>query len=220
MVKPRQKSELLSNIEDLWQEAAAKSAEHKTIDAQSTFQRISALMEEAVTTAHLAANDAETSRQMAQPQEIPSQEIPSQDITPQEITSQEITSQDITSQDNAAQDIAPQDDTFAALGHLVEEAAENAATTAPDQPFEQVKSRMDDVAQLKPPQADSFNSDTPEYAFGNAFTNLVRHVVRDYIHKEVEGVIRNAIKSELDAHFSTDTTVEPGSDDGHDDGTK
>lgn len=204
MVSPRQKSELLSNIEDLWLEAAAQSAEAEAPEApqaennlaedpQTTFQRISMLMETAMTTA--AANDmdeASTENMQTAPAE------------------------------QSAPDHQSEDDTIiTALAGLVEEAVETAPTPPSDQDipsFEQVKSQIDDVSQLKPPQADSYNSNSPEYAFGNAFTNLVRHVVRDYIHNEVEGVIRNAIKSELDAHFSKvkNTSSSPQGDDHND----
>ena len=188
MVSPRQKSELLSNIEDLWHEAAAHSAESSTNEAQSTYHRISSLMQDAMNSSSVAANDRE----------------PADEIMP--IMPEEAPDQDDQS-------------TIDALAAMVDEAAETAnpimaePSAQPEETFEQVKSRMDDVAQLKPPQGDSYNSSSPEYAFGNAFTNLVRHVVRDYIHNEVESVIRNAIKSELDAHFNNNKTAQNSKDD-------
>ena len=166
MVASRPKSELLNNIELLWNEASMQSEDHAHQNATSTFQRINLLMQDALTVEQ-AANDA------------------------------------------VAPDPDPSlDDDIDALAALVQDAAapedtpNSAAMAAQPMPFEQVKSQMEDVSRLKPPQEDSYNISSVEYDFGQAFTNLVRHVVRDYIHNEVETVIRNAISSELNAHFS------------------
>ena len=164
MNTPRQKSELLSNIEMLW-----KDAEHSADDqARTTFQRISDLMQDAMAT-EIVANDAAP--------------FPAQ-------------------QNDGALGSPHQDETIDTLAAMVQDAASNAPEMANTPPsFEEVRTSMDSVSQIKPPREDSFNAGTPEYAFGAAFSDLVRHVVRDYIHNEVEGVIKNAIKSELDAHF-------------------
>ena len=211
LVAPRQKSELLSNIEDLWHEAAAHSAESNNNEAQSTFQRISSLMQDAMNSSSDAANDKIAVDVMAP-------------ASPKEIT-EESSEEPLKAIDDAiSEELAEQDDqsTIDALAEMVGIAADAPAhhpaetSAQEEETFEQIKSRMDDVAQLKPPQGDSYNSASPEYAFGNAFTNLVRHVVRDYIHNEVESVIRNAIKSELDAHFNTTQNSE--NDDENNDG--
>lgn len=175
----RQKSDLLTNIEMLWQ-----NAEHSADDqAKSTFNRITDLMQDAMAT-QIVANDAYPQNNPA-PNDAPN-----------------------TSQ--TAEQATAHDDQISALAALVDKAGHD-QNDAHDYPiaseppsFDDAKARMDSVAQLKPPHQDSFKSDTPEYAFGAAFTDLVRHVVRDYIHNEVEGVIKNAIKSELDNHFKGD----------------
>ena len=169
MNTPRQKSELLSNIEMLW-----KDAEHSADDqAKTTFQRITNLMQDAVAS-EIVAND-----------------------------------QSPLPEDTNLQAAHENDATIDTLAALVEDAAENTTEmTTPPPSFEDVRSGMDNIARTKPPHQGSFNSGSPEYAFGAAFSDLVRHVVRDYISTEVEGVIKNAIKSELDAHFKGSTQPE------------
>ena len=187
IVAQRQKSELLNNIELLWQEASMQSHDSNDDQAQSTFQRINALMHDALSV-EKAANDA-----------LPQPHKPShnQAQTPVAIF------------DNAIDDHADLNETetdISALAELVHEASDktDSASLPPEiVPFEDVKAQMDDVSRLKPPQEDNSKISSVEYDFGQAFTNLVRHVVRDYIHNEVEQVIRNAIKSELDAHFTS-----------------
>ena len=181
MNTPRQKSDLLTNIEMLW-----KDAEHSADDqAKSTFQRISDLMQDAMAT-EIVANDREPAINMASPTATPSHDV--EDID--------------------------------ALAAMVEVAAEQSSEmTTPPPSFDEVRTNMDSVAQIKPPREDSFNSGTPEYAFGAAFSDLVRHVVRDYISNEVEGVIKNAIKSELDAHFKAKPDQDPTHQDDESDKT-
>ena len=175
MNTPRHKSDLLTNIEMLWQDA-----EHSADDqAKSTFNRISELMQDAMAT-QIVANDA-----------VPS---PHADATPA----------------SSPEQPSEHDAQISALAALVDTASHadtngQPSPSASSQPsFDETKARMESVSQLKPPHQDSFNSNTPEYAFGAAFTDLVRHVVRDYIHNEVEDVIKNAIRSELDSHFKGD----------------
>ena len=170
---PRQKSELLSNIEMLWKDAELSADDQ----AKTTFQRITNLMQDAVAS-EIVAND-----------------------------------QAPIIQDTNAQTAHADDATIDTLAALVEDAAENTAEmTTPPPSFDDVRSGMDNIARAKPPHQDSFNSGSPEYAFGAAFSDLVRHVVRDYISTEVEGVIKNAIKSELDAHFKGDAPKDDESD--------
>jgi hypothetical protein len=57
LVASRQKNEVLLNIESLWHEAEALCVDTDMGETQSTFRRISTLMENAATTAHHAAND-------------------------------------------------------------------------------------------------------------------------------------------------------------------
>lgn len=185
MNTPRQKSELLSNIEMLW-----KDAEHSADDqARTTFQRISDLMQDAMAT-EIVANDA----------------------APFAVH------QNNDAQSDDAQAASHQDETIDTLAAMVQDAATNAPEMASAPPsFEEVRTSMDSVSQIKPPREDSFNAGTPEYAFGAAFSDLVRHVVRDYIHNEVEGVIKHAIKSELDAHFKGSRDGTQGKDTHRDD---
>lgn len=182
MNTPRQKSDLLTNIETLWQDAE-HSADNQ---AKSTFDRISNLMQDAITS-EIVANDA-----------LP----PDSHDTPVSEETQ-VADERQASEMPSAEDAAHID----ALAALVDTASHPAASTANQKAtppsFEDAKARMDSISQLKPPHQDNFNAGTPEYAFGAAFSDLVRHVVRDYIHNEVEGVIKNAIKSELDNHFKS-----------------
>ena len=186
----RQKSELLSNIEMLW-----KDAEHSADDqARTTFQRISDLMQDAMAT-EIVANDA----------------------APFAVHHNNDT-QNNDAQGAPHQDQNHQDETIDTLAAMVQDAATNAPEMANTPPsFEEVRTSMDSVSQIKPPREDSFNAGTPEYAFGAAFSDLVRHVVRDYIHNEVEGVIKHAIKSELDAHFKGSRDGTQGKDTHRDD---
>ena len=186
----RQKSELLSNIEMLW-----KDAEHSADDqARTTFQRISDLMQDAMAT-EIVANDA----------------------APFAVHHNNDT-QNNDAQGAPHQDQNHQDETIDTLAAMVQDAATNAPKMANTPPsFEEVRTSMDSVSQIKPPREDSFNAGTPEYAFGAAFSDLVRHVVRDYIHNEVEGVIKHAIKSELDAHFKGSRDGTQGKDTHRDD---
>lgn len=176
----RGKSDVLLNIENLWQQAAPSSAEEpppsktskskasesKVNDSKTTFSRISTLMD----TASTAANDS--------PPPVPQ------------------------SKDDGAKD---DEATIEALAELVDEAASPESSSPPVEAkadtFEQDKSRMDKLAKVKPPQSDNSKSSTNEYAFGDKFAHSVRQVVRDYVNNEVEGVIRKTIKTELDAYF-------------------
>ena len=180
VVAMRPKSDLLNNIETLWNEASVQSQNNTNQQAVSTYQRINLLMQDALS-AEQAAND------------------PANDIDPidQEATGFEgdMIEDDINALASMVEDAAAQTDADDKADQ-----PQSFASTPP--PFEQVMSQMDDVSRLKPPQEDNTNISSVEYDFGQAFTNLVRHVVRDYINNEVEVVIRNAISSELNAHFA------------------
>ena len=175
----RPKSDLLNNIETLWNEASMQSQNSANQQAVSTYQRINMLMQDALTVEQ-AAND---------PAPIDNDAL--EDI-----------GDDINALAVLVNDAAAQTDDQ----HQSNDGTDNAGNTHPSPqsppPFDQVMSQMDDVSRLKPPQEDNTNISSVEYDFGQAFTNLVRHVVRDYIHNEVEAVIRNAISSELNAHFA------------------
>ena len=180
VVAMRPKSDLLNNIETLWNEASMQSQDNTNQQAISTYQRINLLMQDALS-AEQAAN------------------YPANDIAPIEQEAigfdDDVIEDDIHALASMVEDAAAQtsaDDT-------ADRTQPSASTPTP---FDQVMSQMDDVSRLKPPQEDNTNISSVEYDFGQAFTNLVRHVVRDYIHNEVEAVIRNAISSELNAHFA------------------
>ena len=179
----RPKSDLLNNIELLWNEASVQSQNTTNQKAASTFQRINLLMQDALTVEQ-AANDHNALDHGHY----------DHDGHPSSV------------QDHHTHDEHQLDDDIDALAALVHDAADQHASPpalADDAaPFDQVMSQMDDVSRLKPPQEDNYNISSVEYDFGQAFTNLVRHVVRDYIHNEVESVIRNAISAELNAHFA------------------
>ena len=179
VVAMRPKSDLLNNIETLWNEASMQSQNNTNQQAISTYQRINLLMQDALS-AEQAAHD------------------PANDIAPINHDAGldgDIIEDDISALASMVEDAAAQTDADDTAGQN-----QPSASTPP--PFDQVMSQMDDVSRLKPPQEDNTNISSVEYDFGQAFTNLVRHVVRDYIHNEVEAVIRNAISSELNAHFA------------------
>ena len=189
----RPKSDLLNNIELLWNEASVQSQNTTNQKAASTFQRINLLMQDALTVEQ-AANDHNTHDHSTHDHSAHDHGHYDHDGHPSSV------------QDHHAHDEHPLDDDIDALAALVHDAADqHASPPAPADdaaPFDQVMSQMDDVSRLKPPQEDNYNISSVEYDFGQAFTNLVRHVVRDYIHNEVESVIRNAISAELNAHFA------------------
>ncbi|XDZ66753.1 hypothetical protein AB8880_04995 [Alphaproteobacteria bacterium LSUCC0684] len=76
-----------------------------------------------------------------------------------------------------------------------------AALAGPDiaetEDFDNVKTRMEAVSRIRPSHQDNSQTQSPEYAFGDAFSTLIRHVVRQYIDDEFEDVMRHAIKNEL-----------------------
>ena len=175
----RPKSDLLNNIETLWNEASMQSQNSANQQAVSTYQRINMLMQDALTVEQ-AANDP----------------APIDDHAHEDI------GDDINALAVLVNDAAAQTGDQHQGNHGSLEAEETPPSPQSPPPFDQVMSQMDDVSRLKPPQEDNTNISSVEYDFGQAFTNLVRHVVRDYIHNEVEAVIRNAISSELNAHFA------------------
>lgn len=179
VVAMRPKSDLLNNIETLWNEASMQSQNNTNQQAVSTYQRINMLMQDALT-AEQAANDINP---------IDHDDAANHDA---------ITEDDINALASLVHDAATQKD----ADDEIDEADQSLSSVSSPPPFDQVMSQMDDVSRLKPPQEDNTNISSVEYDFGQAFTNLVRHVVRDYIHNEVEAVIRNAISSELNAHFA------------------
>ena len=175
----RPKSDLLNNIETLWNEASMQSQNSANQQAVSTYQRINMLMQDALTVEQ-AANDP----------------APINDHAHEDI------GDDIDALAVLVNDAAAQTDDQHQNNDGSREAEETSISPQSPPPFDQVMSQMDDVSRLKPPQEDNTNISSVEYDFGQAFTNLVRHIVRDYIHNEVEAVIRNAISSELNAHFA------------------
>ena len=195
----RPKSDLLNNIELLWNEASMQSQKSANQKAASTFQRINLLMQDALQVEE-AANDAVANAENAASHDAVIKGSPSK--YDQGWHNQDRHDQDRHNQ--GRQNTLDQDiDKLAGLVHDAADHHDGGTTEAPSQqPFDQVMSQMDDVSRLKPPQEDHYNIAAVEYDFGQAFTNLVRHVVRDYIHNEVETVIRNAISSELNAHFA------------------
>ena len=180
VVAMRPKSELLNNIETLWNEASAQSQNNTNQQAISTYQRINLLMQDALS-AEQAAND------------------PANDVDPIDQSAAGFTDDMIEDDINALASLV---EDAAAKTDADDTAHQTQPSASPPTPFDQVMSQMDDISRLKPPQEDNTNISSVEYDFGQAFTNLVRHVVRDYIHNEVEAVIRNAISSELNAHFA------------------
>ena len=180
VVAMRPKSDLLNNIETLWNEASAQSQNNTNQQVVSTYQRINLLMQDALS-AEQAVND------------------PANDVDPIDDRAagfaDDKTEDDINALASLVENAAAKTD-----ADDTADQTQPFASTPP--PFDQVMSQMDDVSRLKPPQEDNTNISSVEYDFGQAFTNLVRHVVRDYIHNEVEAVIRNAISSELNAHFA------------------
>ena len=180
VVAMRPKSELLNNIETLWNEASAQSQNNTNQQAISTYQRINLLMQDALS-AEQAAND------------------PANDVDPIDQSAAGFTDDMIEDDINALASLV---EDAAAKTDADDTSHQTQPSASPPTPFDQVMSQMDDVSRLKPPQEDNTNISSVEYDFGQAFTNLVRHVVRDYIHNEVEAVIRNAISSELNAHFA------------------
>ena len=180
VVAMRPKSDLLNNIETLWNEASMQSQNNTNQQAISTYQRINLLMQDALS-AEQAVND------------------PANDVDPIDQGAagfaDDRTEDDINALASLVENAVAQTD-----ADDTADQTQPSASTPP--PFDQVMSQMDDVSRLKPPQEDNTNISSVEYDFGQAFTNLVRHVVRDYIHNEVEAVIRNAISSELNAHFA------------------
>lgn len=161
MAATRPKSDLLKNIETLWNEASMQLQNNTNQQATSTYQRINVLMQDALIeeqAANYAGGDA--------------------DCIEDDIDTLALLVQDAATQTNLNDD----------------------KSVSTPLTFDLVKSQMEDVSRLKPPQENNSNISSVEYFFGQAFTNLVRHVVRDYIHNKVETVIRNAISSELDTY--------------------
>ena len=135
-----------------------KDAEHSADDqARTTFQRISDLMQDAMAT-EIVANDA----------------------APFAVHHNNDT------QNNDAQG-APHE-TIDTLAAMVQDAATNAPEMANTPPsFEEVRTSMDSVSQIKPPVRIVSMQAHLNMLSGQRYSDLVRHVVRDYIHNEVEG---------------------------------
>jgi len=90
-----------------------------------------------------------------------------------------------------------EDDIIDELAARVETAANAVTPDISTEDFASVKTRMEAVSRLQPSHQDNSHTQSPEYAFGDAFSTLIRHVVRQYIDDEFEDVMRQAIKSEL-----------------------
>lgn len=86
---------------------------------------------------------------------------------------------------------------MADLGAQVERAAQAAATAKAETAVDDAVSRIRSAAHLRPGEQGEPDINSPEYAFGEAFSNLVRHVVADYLRETMEPVIREAIAAEI-----------------------
>lgn len=182
MASEQEKQNVLARIESLWEDAAAIAPAPSSPPPETTetpeqpgdiMARINRLMYEAEEI-QFAAND----RSRSDSQQIADLAL------------------DITRKDDP---VAPEDG-MEKIGSMVMEAASSAPAPEAGN-FDDIRSKMEDVSRLQPPQTDNRIPDNPEYAFGVAFSNLVRHVVREYIESDFEPVLRNAIRSEIENHL-------------------
>jgi len=108
-----------------------------------------------------------------------------------------------------AEALPTEDDIIDEIAARVETAANSETADISTEDFASVKTRMEAVSRLQPSHQDNSHAQSPEYAFGDAFSTLIRHVVRQYIDDEFEDVMRQAIKSELTRqNWEVDDTAE------------
>lgn len=191
MATEQDKQVVLANIESLWEDAAAASPDPSLLNtaandtpsapdkSEQIMSRISQLMYEAEEI-QLAANDHV-------------------ELTDEQIIAdlaESISLDAETDRDNDRDNDGGIDE----IGSMVMEAASQASSSETGS-YEEIRSKLEDVSQLRPPQTDNRIPDNPEYAFGVAFSNLVRHVVRQYIETDFEPALRHAIKSEIENHL-------------------